>query len=256
MPDPVPSPAGDARVPGQPTPGRGASIRFRRWLLGGLLATVLAVGTLLLLSLRTKHPEELVWGGDQEGGAPYIYPQPDDPRRVVGFEVELMDLLAQRLGRSPRFQQGDWKDLPQLLRRGDIDCITNGYELTAVHQADKLATIPYYVYDLQLVARRRAATVRSWDSLTDGRKKKVGVLSLSAAEKYTRDRLGDRAEVVAFDSVRVALNKVVEGELDATVQDLPALIFYRDDYPTLRFVGQPVGRGYYVLFVPQEGQRL
>src|SRR5262249_47794886 len=223
MPDPVPSPAGDARVPGQPTPGRGASIRFRRWLLGGLLATVLAVGTLLLLSLRTKHPEELVWGGDQEGGAPYIYPQPDDPRRVVGFEVELMDLLAQRLGRSPRFQQGDWKDLPQLLRRGDIDCITNGYELTAVHQADKLATIPYYVYDLQLVARRGDATVRSWENLTDppdGRRKKVGVLGLSAADKYTRDRLGDRAEVVAFESVGLALNKGAEGGPDPTVRDL------------------------------------
>ncbi|MBI1917792.1 MAG: ABC transporter permease subunit [Planctomycetes bacterium] len=258
MPDPVPSHAGDVRVPGQPTPGRGERILSQRLLLGGLLAAVLAVGTFVLLSLRTKHEEELVWGGDQEGGGPYIYPRPDDPNRVVGFEVELMELLAQRLGLRSRFQQGDWKDLPQLLRRGDIDCIANGYELTDVHQADKLATIPYYVYDLQLVARR-GASVRSWDSLTDppdGRKKKVGVLSLSAAEKYTRDRLGDRAEVIAFDSVALALEKVAEGELDATVQDLPALIFYRDRYPTLRFVGEAVGRGYYVIYVRREDERL
>lgn len=27
----------------------------------------------------------LIWGGDQEGNAPYVYPDPDDPAKLVGF---------------------------------------------------------------------------------------------------------------------------------------------------------------------------
>jgi polar amino acid transport system substrate-binding protein len=259
MPDPVPSPAGDARVPGQPTPGRGERILFRRFLLGGLLAAGLAVGAFVLFSRRSTHERELTWGGDQEGGGPYIYPRADDPTQVTGFEVDLMDLLAQRLGRRARFQQCEWVNLSDLLRIGDIDCIVNGYELREDHLATKIATIPYYVYELQLVARRDDRTIDSWDSLAarpGGRKKKVGVLQDSAAEKYVKTRLGDRVEVVPYMGTTDTLREVVNDKLDATVQDLPPLLFYRDRYPTLHFVGPPVGKGYYVIYLRQGDERL
>ena len=74
------------------------------------------------------------WGGDQEGGGPYIYPEPDNPREITGFEVELMDLLARRLGFRAEFQQCQWTTLPDLLRIGKIDAIVNGYELTEGHR--------------------------------------------------------------------------------------------------------------------------
>ena len=86
------------------------------------------------------------WGGDQEGGGPYIFPKPDNPREITGFEVELMDLLARRLGVRAEFQQCQWTTLPDLLRIGKIDAIVNGYELTEGHLATKIATVPYYVY--------------------------------------------------------------------------------------------------------------
>src|SRR5687767_10124455 len=34
---------------------------------------------------------ELVWGADAQGGAPFEFPDPDQPSRVIGFEVELAD---------------------------------------------------------------------------------------------------------------------------------------------------------------------
>lgn len=41
---------------------------------------------------------------------------------------------------------------------------------------------------------------------------------------------------------------VANGQYDATLQDLPAAVFYREQFPTLRFAGDPVGRGYYVIY--------
>ena len=50
-------------------------------------------------------PNELRWGGDAEGGSPFVEADPSDPTRVVGFEVEIARLLAEGLGRQPRFIQ-------------------------------------------------------------------------------------------------------------------------------------------------------
>ena len=41
---------------------------------------------------------ELVWAADQEGGGPHVFPDPADPRRISGFEVELTELIAGELG--------------------------------------------------------------------------------------------------------------------------------------------------------------
>src|SRR4051812_39113284 len=37
-----------------------------------------------------RQSGRLVYGSDKEGGGPYAFPDPDSPRDVTGFEVELM----------------------------------------------------------------------------------------------------------------------------------------------------------------------
>ncbi len=44
----------------------------------------------------------LRYGSDMEGGGPYAYPDPNSPRSVTGFEVELMAELGQGGGGSSR----------------------------------------------------------------------------------------------------------------------------------------------------------
>lgn len=198
----------------------------------------------------------LRWGGDQEGGGPYIYPRPDDPEVLTGFEVELMDLIGKRLGVRAVFQQCQWDKLPDLLRTEGIDVIANGYELTPNHLQSKIATIPYYVYELQLIARKKDGRIASWDDLKKGGKKKVGVLTGSAAQKYVEEHLGEDVEVIPYDGTTDALKQVADSNCDATVQDVPAAVFYRDRYPSLDFVGQPVGRGYYVLYLRPGDEQL
>ena len=41
------------------------------------------------------------WAGDPEGGAPFVEADPRQPDRLVGFDVEIANLIARGLGRTP-----------------------------------------------------------------------------------------------------------------------------------------------------------
>src|SRR6516225_8855601 len=73
---------------------------------------------------------ELLWGADAEGGAPYVYPNPDKPEQLIGFEHDLADALAAKLGVKARMVQNQWDQLIPALERANFDIILNGLELT------------------------------------------------------------------------------------------------------------------------------
>ena len=43
---------------------------------------------------RIKEAGVLRWGADVQGGAPYIYADPDHPEKLRGFEVDLAAVLV------------------------------------------------------------------------------------------------------------------------------------------------------------------
>lgn len=206
---------------------------------------------------RIRQRGTLIWGADQEGGGPFVFPDTKDPTRLTGFEVELAGLIAESLGVTAQFSQGQWDKLPDLLDRGDIDIVLNGYEWTQ-NRADRYGvSIPYYIYELQLLGRRQDPSLRSWEDLlqpVEGRKRKVSVLGGAAAQDYVRQFAGDRVDLALFDGVTDAMEATELGlsGIDANVQDLPIWRFYADGFPELHAVGPPVGRGYYVALVQKQ----
>lgn len=99
---------------------------------------------------------ELRWGGDAEGGAPFVEADPANPRRVVGFDVEVAELIARRLGRAPRFVQVAYTSIDQSARRGDFDIGLSGVEDHPARRASLAVSIPYYEF-------REVLTVRAGD---------------------------------------------------------------------------------------------
>ncbi len=200
---------------------------------------------------RVKTVGALVYGSDKEGGGPYIFPDPEAPRDVTGFEVEMMRSVAKTLGVRAEFSQGQWDRLLQNLDSRHVDLVVNGYEWTETRARDYLFTRPYYVYRLQLMVPK-IGPLASWNSLksprNDGRKWRVGVLVASSADVFAAEQGGEYVEVVRFDGATDAMTAASHGQIDATLQDLPAATFYRARFPALRLAGEPVGRGFYVMF--------
>jgi polar amino acid transport system substrate-binding protein len=208
---------------------------------------------------RVRQSGKLLYGSDMEGGGPYAYPDPNSQRGVTGFEVELMTLLGKELGVTPVYSQGQWDKLLQVLGTGRIDLVINGYEWAQAHGRDYLATRPYYVYQLQLMTQR-GGRIRNWSDLKHekpgGGRWKVGVLVSSAADSFASEDGGPHVEVVRFDGATDAMLAVQNGQFDATLQDLPAALFYHRRFPGLALAGPPESRGYYVIYVRKEDKAL
>jgi polar amino acid transport system substrate-binding protein len=218
------------------------------------LAAILLVGHLSSAQADTladvRERGVLRWGGDASGGGPYIYQGPDN--QLTGFEFELADYIAKQLGVKSEFVAWEWEMLPQILDRGDIDVVLNGYEWSAEREQLWSSTVPYYIYKLALLTRKDDDSIRSWDDLVakpGEPKKRVGVLQGCAAQRYLEDRYGDSIILKKYSELTSVMGLVEDGQLDATVEDLPIYTFYAPDFPGLHRVGDLLAPGYYVAYV-------
>lgn len=201
----------------------------------------------------------LIWGADREGGGPFVYGDPKDPTRAVGFEVELADLIAHELNVTAQFFQGPWDSLPSVLQTRQIDIVLNGYELMPNRMAQMAYSQPYYVYQLALLGRVGDTRLARWADLksrSGADRARIGVLGSTAAERYLAESWLDHVEIVKYDSTTDAMEDVGIGRIDATLTDQPVATFYRDRYRNLRTVGDPVGRGFWVIYLRKEDTRL
>ncbi|MFO0999145.1 MAG: ABC transporter substrate-binding protein/permease [Planctomycetaceae bacterium] len=216
-------------------------------------------------SLRTIQSKgTLIWGADQEGGGPFVFPDEKDPNKLVGFEVELAELIAAHMNVKAQFAQGQWDKLPDLLDRGDIDIVLNGFEWNPGRAERYGTSIPYYIYELQLLARIDDDSIQSWEDLIKqpaGRPRKMSLLGGAAAEDFTNGFAAEHKttiELALFDGVTDAMRAAELGtdNIDGNVQDLPIWNFYRKDFPNLKPVGSPVGRGFYVALLRKSDRQL
>src|SRR4051812_41301379 len=142
----------------------------------GTRALVFLASTVILLSSRSsilaadilqqiKDRGVLLWGADAEGGAPYVYPDPQQPGQLIGFEFELAEALARRLGVKASMVQNQWDQLIPALERGNFDIILNGLELTSENQQHIAMSQPYFVYAQQIVTRQDTQNLEGMEAL-------------------------------------------------------------------------------------------
>ena len=194
----------------------------------------------------------LRWAADSEGGAPYIFKDPDNPTRNIGFEVDLAEALAKELGRRIEFVQYSFSSLVPGLLRGDFDFAMNGLEITPDRVKAVRFSRPYYVYTLQLVAR---ADDRRFDTLAECKSIKgtVGTLEDTAAERLL-DRL--RMAKRSYQNQVEPYTDLKLDRIDAVLLDLPIAAYYAKPDPALRFAGKPIEPGFYAIAFRKDEEEL
>jgi polar amino acid transport system substrate-binding protein len=226
-------------------------------VLCALLLAIIATATTADTLDEIQGRGVLRWGGDASGGGPYIFHGPAN--ELTGFEFELAQYIADHLGVRSEYVNWEWENLPLILDRGTIDMVLNGYEWSEERERLWSSTVPYYIYKLQLMARASDDSIRAWEDLrvpAGQPRKRVGVLQGSAAERYVEAEFGEAVELKKYPEVTSVMGLVQQGQLDATVQDVPIAIHYGPEFPELRSVGEPVASGYYVAFVRAGDDRL
>jgi polar amino acid transport system substrate-binding protein len=228
----------------------------RRLSLAGLLVLLLATPA------RAQQPAPLRWAADADGGIPYVFKDPADPGRYIGFEVDLKDALARELKRPIEFVPYNFKNIEEGIERGDFDFAMNGYEITPERKQKVLFSRPYYIYKLQLVVRDGDNRFQDYRDCLGNKNIQIGTLTGSAAEKLL-DK--DGVPKAPYDDQDGSFNDLALKRIDGVLLDLPILIYYARDDPNVRyaqrrkglkFVGEPFAPGYYAVAVKKGNEEL
>jgi len=184
---------------------------FRACKVALLLATSVAA--------QDRPAKVLVWGGDAEGGAPFVEADPANPAQVRGFDVEVAARIAQGLGgRTARFEQVQWSNIDQSVERGDFTLGLSGVEDTPARRARHAVTIPYFEFR-EVLAVRPADSARV-HGLADLRGRRVATLGSTIAYDIllaARDSTG--VIPISYDDDVHPYADLVHGRMDAVLLD-------------------------------------
>ena len=205
-----------------------------------------ALALLLAPHAAIGQPDrELRWAGDPEGGAPFVEASAADPSQLVGFDVEIAELIARGLNRQPQFVFITFTSIDQSIARGDAEIGLSGIEDTPARRAALASTIPYYAFR-EVLAVRDADAPR-YQTLRDLAGRRVGTLGGTIAyEILLRAEDEHGLTAVSYDDDVHPYTDLVLGRLDAVLLDNVLADRRRKVLPG--FVIQPVSvaTGHYV----------
>ena len=145
-----------------------------------LLGAVLGMGA----CGRSASPEAAAkppfrWGGDAEGGAPFVEADPADPRVVRGFDVEIAGMIARGLGANRDSCRWRGPAIEQSVERGDFEIGMSGVEDRPELRERYALTMPYFEFR-EVLAVRPADRAR-YRTLADLAGRRVGTLGATMA---------------------------------------------------------------------------
>jgi polar amino acid transport system substrate-binding protein len=207
---------------------------------------VAALVLLLAPRAAVAQPDrELRWAGDPEGGAPFVEASAVDPSQLVGFDVEIAQLIARGLNRRPRFVFVTFTSIDQSIARGDAEIGLSGIEDTPARRSALAPTIPYFAFREVLAVRE--ADAGRYRTLRDLAGRRVGTLGGTIAyEILLRAEREHGLTAVSYDDDVHPYSDLTIGRLDAVLLD--NVLAERRRQVLSGFVIQPdsVATGHYV----------
>jgi polar amino acid transport system substrate-binding protein len=199
-----------------------------------------------LLALAARADDAVLrWGGDAEGGAPFVEADPRDPSKLRGFDVEVANEIAKGLGRRPEFVQVAFQEIDQSVQRGDFDIGMSGVEDTPPRRRALSATIPYFEFHEVLTVRD--ADRNRFRTLDGLRGHRVGTLAGTIAyERLLAAEKSDGIVVVSYDDDVHPYSDLREGRLDAVLLDNIIAARAMRRTPGLYTQLVPVAAGHYI----------
>jgi len=182
-----------------------------------IVASVMAVATLALCfaGCGQKDNKKFVVGFDSEFPPMGFI---DDKGQYVGFDLDLAQEAAKRMGREFVAQPINWDAKDQELKSGNIDCIWNGFTMTD-ERMDKYEWSAAYMANAQVVVVKNDSGISSFADLAG---KTVAVQKDSSGLEALNDNTALRdtfGSVVEVESYLNAMMELEMGSVDAIVMD-------------------------------------
>lgn len=216
----------------------------KQMLLGitaSLLITALLAGcsskastTNTAVPANTPSTEKVLRVGTETTFAPYEF---KDGKKYIGFDIDLMEAIAQKIGYKMELKSVDFDELIPALETNEIDMIAAGINPTEDRSKIVIFSEPYFKDNgFITVVRKTDDTIHSMQDLAN---KKVitqtGTISTDMAKHIPG------ATVKEVKNNEDAFKALQKSETDAVIIDTVVATYYlkQDAYQDLRLAGEP-----------------
>ena len=187
---------------------------MKKNLLFAVLAVVLMTGLMtasasaedLLERIRAKGNITIAMEGTW---APWTYHNEEDV--LVGYDVEVGQKIAEYLGVTPDFIEGEWDGLLAGLEVGRYDLMINGVDITPEREKKYDFSQPYAYNRTAVIVRADDDRIQSMDDLNGMHT--ANTISSTYAE--TAEKYG--ANVTGVDDLNQTIELLLSGRIDATI---------------------------------------
>ena len=155
--------------------------------------------------------------------APWTYHNEAD--ELVGYDVEVAQAIAEKLGVTVNFVEGEWDGLLAGLDDGRYDIMVNGVGITPEREEKYNFSAPYAYNRTAVIVRGDEDEIRSMEDLS-GKKTANTISSTYAtqAEEYG-------AEVTGVDDLNQTIELLLSGRIDATLNAEVVFNDYQKTHP-------------------------
>lgn len=155
--------------------------------------------------------------------APFTYHDKDG--KLTGFDVEIGEAIAKRLGVKPEFVEGKWDGLIAGIDVNRYDAVINEVSITDARKAKYDFSEPYIASKAVLIVKDSEKDIKSFEDLKG--KKSANTLTSNfgkLAEQYG-------AEVAPVQGFNDSIELVLSGRADATINDSLSFLDFKKHKP-------------------------
>ncbi len=194
-------------------------------MLGHWKAAALSVA--LSIAFAGAGQADTIKVGANIGNVPWEFQ--DASGKFVGFEIDLMNEVAKRLGDTVEVVNIPFNGLFAAVQSGQIDAAVSSITITKKRLENVAFAQPYYDSDQSLTVLR-ASGIKDLSGMAG---KAVGVDTASTGDMWTtqhqaEDKLG---EIRRYEGLNPAMLDLAAGRIDGYISDIPALLYYVKDKP-------------------------
>jgi polar amino acid transport system substrate-binding protein len=149
---------------------------------------------------------------------------------LIGYEVDLANILAEAMGVKVQFVQKPFGELMAALEEGEVDAIMSGMTMTPQRNLKAAFVGPYIVSGKSILTKSSTlASLKNAEEI-DRASIKVTALKGSTSEKFVQ-RMLEKTSYIPVDDYDAGVQMVLDGKADALVADYPICALSQMRFP-------------------------
>jgi polar amino acid transport system substrate-binding protein len=181
----------------------------------------------------------------------------DQNNEVVGIDPDLMAAICSIANCVAEFQNTAWDGIFGALASGDFDVLMSAITILPEREEESGArfTDPYFQVGQVVLTRADNTTINSAEDLT-GPDVQIGVQTGTTGDTAAGELGVPESAMSRFETIVLAVEALLNGDVDAVVVDNPTADVYRARHPDLRVAGQPFTTEDYGILVPEDEEEV